>query len=351
MRAAAEDRPRATGARRRATGARRRASGARRRATGSRSPATGARRLAVGLTGPVAVAGLIVYLLAGHRYELNQALAHLTLAPLAAVVLLSAVSLLARAEALVQGLCAMPRRPARVEVHAASGLTFVAACLNHYVASPVRAALLRRTASERAPTTAEMFALDGATSIIEALLAAVLILASAGTLRLPWWVAPAAAAGALGGLGLALAARRRVGHWPGIGGLAVLEDARGRLRIGALMAVVFACQIARTLIVLRTVGLHPTALQATATFLAAGVLSALFAGPSAGAAGAPLIVFGHRNLALAGVAGVVLSVTALLAALLYATLGTPLYVGQLLERNRRRPAPPVARAPYASGRG
>jgi hypothetical protein len=73
-------------------------------------------------------------------------------------------------------------------------------------------------------------------------------------------------------------------------------------------------------------------LQATATFVAAGVLSALLAGPGAGTAGAPLLVFGHRSIGAAAAAGLILSATALLAAIVYTVACGPTYAVRLRRR-------------------
>jgi hypothetical protein len=95
------------------------------------------------------------------------------------------------------------------------------------------------------------------------------------------------------------------------------------------MVIVITAQVVRTLIVLRAVGLHPSLLQAVATFVAAGVLSSLFAGPGAGTAGGPLVVFGHSSLAASAAAGIVLSITSLLAGVVYAIPGAPVFVWRL----------------------
>jgi hypothetical protein len=117
-------------------------------------------------------------------------------------------------------------------------------------------------------------------------------------------------------------------------GLEVLVHSRQRLVVAALMVVVVGCQIGRTLIMLRATGLHPSLLQAGATFVAAGVLSSLFAGPGAATAGAPLIIFGHRGIAAAAAAGLVLSITALLAAACYAVVGGPVFLWRLRHAAR-----------------
>jgi hypothetical protein len=95
--------------------------------------------------------------------------------------------------------------------------------------------------------------------------------------------------------------------------------------------IVIVTQVVRTLVVLRAVGLHPTLLQAVATFVAGGVLSSLFAGPGAGTAGGPLIVFGHSSLAASAAAGIELSITSLIAGLIYATAGGPVFLWRLRQ--------------------
>ena len=92
------------------------------------------------------------------------------------------------------------------------------------------------------------------------------------------------------------------------------------------MTIVIVCNVLRTFVALTAVGLHPSLVQTLATYLAAGVLSSLFAGPGAGNAGAPLLVFGHRSIAAAAAGGLVLSGTALVACVLYALLGGPVFL-------------------------
>ena len=94
------------------------------------------------------------------------------------------------------------------------------------------------------------------------------------------------------------------------------------------MVLVIAAQVIRTLVVLQSVGLKPSLLQAVATFVAAGVLSSLFAGPGAGTAGGPLLVFGHDHLAASAAAGLELSITTLVAGIIYAMIGGPVFLSR-----------------------
>jgi hypothetical protein len=281
------------------------------------------------LLGPLAVAALIAYILASHGHDFGHSASRAGLLTLAAVTVLSLASLVARTEAVVACLSAMGNRPPRREIHSTNGLTYVAMSINHYIASPVRAALLKRIDRERAPSIPQMVMVDASTTLIEALLVAIVIIASASTLKLPWWGAVALALAAVGGFAAALALRSRFRNHAALRGLDVLAHSRLRFAVAALEVLVISCQIARTWIVLDAVGLHPTLLQASATFVTAGVLSSLLAGPSAGAAGAPLIIFGHQSLGAAGAAGLILSVTGIVASVVYAALAAPVYFWRL----------------------
>ena len=73
--------------------------------------------------------------------------------------------------------------------------------------------------------------------------------------------------------------------------------------------------------------------------MAGGVLSSFLAGPAAGTAAAPLIIFGHRSLGAAAAAGLILSITALLASLLYAIACAPV-AGWRLRHGPYGPATP-----------
>jgi hypothetical protein len=220
------------------------------------------------------IVAVIVYVVATHGHDIVETSRRLKPSELIAITALALVTLICRTEALVVCLDAMPSvRPRRVDLHSANSLTFLAGTINHYLQAVVRGALVKRVDPARAPTIPQMVVVDTATGLIEAIVVAVLIVVSTATLHLAWWV-PA-------------------------------------------------------LIVLRAVGLHPSLLQAVATFVAGGVLSTLFAGPGAGTAGGPLLVFGHRHLALAATAGLALSITLLIAGILYVLPGGPTFLVRL----------------------
>lgn len=296
--------------------------------------------LVTSLGGTLAVVGVLVYLVVNHADEVRQAASQVSIATLGVVTVLALISLLARSEEAAACMAAMDRRPRRLDIHAASSIAFLVSTLNHYIASPIRAGILQRLDRERAPTILQMVLVDGSTYLIEGLLAAVLLVVSASALKLAWWMPLLAVVGAAGALTAAYLARGRFERHTMFRGLEMLAHSRYRVVVVTLTVIVFASQIARTLIILEAVGLHPTLLQAVATFIAAGVLSSLLAGPGAGTAGAPLLVFGHQALAAATAAGLILSITALIAAVAYALVGGPL----ILWRSRR-PGPVIELRP------
>jgi hypothetical protein len=298
--------------------------------TNGSSPTTSARRrlravLSIGV--PLVVLGVLVYVIAAHGHDIVETAKRLKPSELVAITALALVSLICRTEAVIVCLDAMPgTRPERVDVHSANSLTFVASNINHYFSAIVRGALVKRLDASRAPTIPQMVVVDTATGLIEALVVAVLVVASAATLGLVWWVPALIVVAGVAGVIVVIVLRRRFGHVNLLRGLDVFSDVRRTLIVSLLMIVVIVCQVLRTLIVLRAVGLQPSLIQAVATFVAGGVLSSLFAGPGAGTAGGPLLVFGHHHLAAAATAGLVLSITMLIAGILYAVPGGPAFL-------------------------
>lgn len=299
---------------------------------GSGQPRSSSRRprlrLIVSIAGPLLVIAVLVYLIASRGGQIDHAVKRTSADDLVLVTAMALLGLLARTEAVVACLNAMGARPRRADIHAANSLTFLAALINHYASSIVRGLLMRRLDRERSPTVPQMIMVDTSTSLIEALVVAILIVVSAGALKLAWWVPVLIVLAGIVGVVAALAVRRRFAHLPIFRGLDVLAHRRQRTVVAGLMVVVIATQVARTFIVLQAVGLSPSLLQAVATFVAAGVLSSLFAGPGAGTAGGPLVVFGHNSLAASAAAGLELSVTSLIAGIVYAIVGGPVFLAR-----------------------
>jgi hypothetical protein len=285
-------------------------------------------RLAVSIVGPLVILGVLVYLIASKGSQIEHAAKRTSAGDLVLVTALALLTLVARTEAVVACLNAMGSRPSRTDIHAANSLTFLAALINHYVSSIVRAALLQRLDRERSPTILQMVMVDTSTTLIEALVVAVLIVISASVLNLTWWIPVLIVLAGVAGVGVALELRRRFSHLSVFRGLDVLAHSRQRTVVGGLMLLVIAAQVIRTLVVLQSVGLKPSLLQAVATFVAAGVLSSLFAGPGAGTAGGPLLVFGHNHLAASAAAGLELSITTLVAGIIYAMIGGPVFLSR-----------------------
>ena len=275
--------------------------------------------------------GLLAYLLVSNGPKIEQAARRTSVADLVIVTLLALITLLARTEAVVACLNAMGERPHRRDIHASNSLTFLAAFVNHYLSSVVRAALMRRVDRERSPTIPQMIMVDTSTTLIEGLVVGLLIVVSAGALKLAWWIPAVIVLGGIAGIAIALGTRRRFAHLAVFRGLDVLAHARQRSVVTGLMVVVVITQVLRTLIVLRAVGLHPSLLQAVATFVAGGIISSLLAGPAGGTAAGPLLVFGHQSVAASAAAGLELSITSLIAGMLYAVSGGPVFAWRLRQ--------------------
>jgi hypothetical protein len=288
-------------------------------------------RLLSSIAGSIAVVGLLAYLLASNGTKIEQAARRTSVADLVIVTLLALITLLARTEAVVACLNAMGQRPHRRDIHSSNSLTFLAAFFNHYLSSVVRAALMRRVDRERSPTIPQMIMVDTSTTLIEGLVVALLVVASAGALKLHWWIPALLVLAGIVGIAAALGARHRFAHVGVFRGLDVLAHSRQRIVVAGLMVVVVTTQVVRTLIVLRAVGLQPTLLQAVATFVAGGILSSLFVGPGGGTAAGPLLVFGHQSVAASAAAGLELSITSLIAGMVYAVSGGPIFAWRLRQ--------------------
>jgi hypothetical protein len=128
-------------------------------------------RALLSFIGTFVVLGVMAYVLAQHSSEISRAAARADLMTLVIVTALAFLTLVARSEAVVACLTAMGDRPPRVDIHAASSVTFLISTVNHYVASFARAALLIRLDGDRAPTIPQMVLVDASTMLIEGLLA------------------------------------------------------------------------------------------------------------------------------------------------------------------------------------
>ena len=291
-------------------------------------------QVTLSLLGPAVIIAALIYVLKTHGHDIGHAINRVSVSDLAVITALAFLTLLARSEVALMCMSAMPRKPSRSDVHASSSIAFLLSTVNHYIASVVRAAVLRRLDPENAPTIPQMIVIDGSTYLIEGLMAALLLIISAGALGLAWWLPIVAILGAMAAIAVAVYVRRRFAHLAIFDGLEMLSHSRYRTNVILLTVVIFACQIGRTLIVLDAVGLHANLLQAVATFIAGGVLSNLLAGPGGGTAAAPVLIF-HSSVATATAAGLILSGAALLASMVYAMFGAAVWIKRMRgPRNR-----------------
>jgi len=107
--------------------------------------------------------------------------------------------------------------------------------------------------------------------------------------------------------------RREHGFWSGV---AVLGSVAGRARLVGLVLVAVFAQIARNWLMLRAVGVDASVFDATAVLIAMVTLSQLPVGPSVGAA-ATVLILGNDGPAAAAAAGVLLTATGTVGALVY----------------------------------
>jgi hypothetical protein len=301
----------------------------------SRSPArqraetAAARPGAARWIAPVALtllgAGLLVYFLAPYRHDIRSALDRASVASLVELTALSLVALALRTEVWGVALAAAERRPPRPHLHAANGGSFLVSLANHYVAPWIKMWLLRRMEGPRARALLQLVTIDIAATILEVLLAAALVVFATLRLSLAWWVPLLLIGGALGLLVVAIALHRRFPDHPAVQGLNVLMRGRYRWRVLALLALVFAFQIVRTWLSLRTVGLHPPFSDAVLVFVTTGVLGALPTGITAAPTTASLIVVGSRGIGSAAGAGVLVTGSLFAATLLYAAAAGAAY--------------------------
>jgi hypothetical protein len=214
--------------------------------------------------------------------------------------------------------------------------------LNSQLGAAARIAALRRAAPETAPRVPALIAAELPILLVEGALAALASVTLIGTLGLPWWAplvllgVALAVAGALHGQ----CGRHDRGFWTGV---AVLRNARGRARVVLLVLVAVFAQIARNWLMLRAVGVDAGVFDATAVLIAMVVLSQLPVGPSVGA-GAAVLILGAHGPAATAAAGVLLTATGTVGALVYVAWAgiDRLWVTRLDTAWRRRREPPSA---------
>jgi hypothetical protein len=228
---------------------------------------------------------------------------------------LQIVALLSRTEAWYVCVRATGATVARRVLYRAAGVGYLASVVNGSLGLAARIASLRRSAPESSPQVPALLAAEVPIISVEIALVAIFSFTLVGPLGLPWWIpiiAIAVTAAAVIGL-RRVSDRRRLGLWSG---LAVMRRGRGRMIVLVLLAV--CAQIARNWLVLRGIGVHVSVLDAIALLIAMFTLGQLPIGPPLGAAAAVLILGAH-GVALTAAAGVLLTVTATVGSICYAS--------------------------------
>ena len=258
--------------------------------------------------------------LAPYRHDIGTALDRTSAGALAGLTALSLLGLALRTEAWRVALAAADVRRPRSDLHAANAGTFLVSLANHYLGPWAKMWLLRRMEGEGATQIAQLFAVDVASTMLEAFAAAGLVVFATLEFSLSWWLPVLVIGGSLGLLAAAVMLRRRFPEHPAVQGLSVLLRTGYRGRVLGLLALVFAIQILRTWLSLRVVGLHVDVADGMLVFVVTGLLGALPSGIAAAPTAASLLVVGSHGVGRAAGAGVLSTVALFAATLIYCAI-------------------------------
>jgi uncharacterized membrane protein YbhN (UPF0104 family) len=256
--------------------------------------------------------------LAGRRGQFMEAIRAAPIWILSLAVLLQLVALIARTEAWHGCVRATGATVGRRRLFRAAGVGCLASVLNGSLGVAARIASLRRTAPHDSPRVPALLAAEVPIISVEIALTALFSFTLIGPLGVPWWapvIAVVVAGAAMLGLGR-LSDRRRLGLWSGLG---VMRNQRGRMIAFVLLSI--CAQIFRNWLLLRGIGVHVSLLDATALLITMFTLGQLPIGPTLGPAAAVLLL-GSNGVAITAAAGVLLTVTSIVAALCYAAWAT-----------------------------
>ena len=255
-------------------------------------------------------------MLAGRRDQFATALSDAAWWVLAVTVLLQIVALLSRSEAWHLSIGAAGGMVERRILYRASSMQVLGSMLNGQVGVAARIAALRRSSPTVSPQVPTLIAAEFPILAGEATLAALTSFTLVVPLGLPWWlplIGLAVVGTASAGL-RHLALRKGRQLWRG---LAIARSRRGgSLLIGFVLVAVLA-QIGRNWLLLNSVGVDASLLDAVAVLIAVVTLAQLPVGPSIGAAAAVLIL-GSNGVAAAAAAGVLMTVTGTVGGLCFA---------------------------------
>ena len=296
-------------------------------------------RKLVAIGGSLLAAGVLAFVLAGHRHDFATALSSASLWVLVLATVLQIVALLARTEAWHGCIEAAGGTVRRRLLFRASSVGYVGSLLNSQLGVAARIAALRRSSPDEAPKIATLAAAELPIMAVEAMFGALTSFTLIGPLGLPWWLPLVllAVVGALSGGLRHLAKSTTRELWRG---LLVLRCSRRGPRLVAFVMLAVLAQICRNWALLHGVGVNASFLDAIAVLIAMSTLSQLPIGPSVGAAAAVLIL-GRHGVAAVAAAGILSTATGIAGGLLFAA-----WAGADRIWTRRR-APVPAPAPAA----
>ena len=298
-------------------------------------------RVTVAILGTLVTGAALVFVLAGRREEFVSALSNAPWWILLVTGVLHVIALLSRTEAWHVTVEAAGGRVARRVLFRASSFQVLGSLLSGQLGAAARIVALRRSSRDVCPQVPTLIAAEFPIVAVEALLAALTSFTLVGPLNLPWW-SPLVAAAVVFAWGAAL---RRLSLCTGRDlwrGLSVLHSARGGGRVIGWVLVAVFCQILRNWLLLHAVGVDASLFDAVAVLIAVVTLGQLPVGPAVGAAAAVLIL-GGDGVAATAAAGVLMTVTGTLGALVFAVWAALDRVGAgLRARPRTRVDVPAA---------
>jgi hypothetical protein len=291
------------------------------------------RRILISVSGTLAVAALLAYVLAGRGAQFSAALGTAPITLVALSVLLQIVALLTRTEAWAICVRAAGGTVSRRVLFRSAALGCLASIVNGSVGMAVRIASVRRAAPDTTPRAPALVAAEVPIITVELALVAIFSFTLVAPLGVPLWV-PALIIAVMAGV---VAVLRHVSgrHRTGLGaGLAVLRmQSRGRLITFALLAV--CAQVLRNWLMLRAIGVDVSLFDSMALLIVMFTVGQLPIGPSTGPA-ATVLILGAHGVAATAAAGVLVTLTGIIGSLIFA-------MWAICDRivTRRRPLAPL----------
>lgn len=271
----------------------------------------------VSLAFAVIVTAALLLGLYGKRHELLGAMGSASWSVLGLALITQIAWLMARSEAWHVCVDAAGGDCGRRPLFRAAGIGYLGNIFTPSAGLAFRIAELRRTAPSDAPCAGTLVAAEMPIVVIEIALGAIFSFTLISALGVPFWVPIIAL---LVGLGVVwslsrLAHRKRHGVW---NGLAVLRGLRHRNAIIVLTLCAVSCQVLRNWLVLKGVGVDVSLMDATALLIATSALGLLPIGPGLTVA-ATVMILGSNGVAATAAAGALLTATAVIGAILFAS--------------------------------